>query len=471
MGEFDDQLSLEELYKKYLATPVNLRSQVFDDEDLLGIYDYAGDISDTDTQEEILKLAHELYPDDENFLIRRAYHWLDNSFTEEVGYIAERLPEDSLHRFILLIRLNNDDSAEAWNSLCKGLIKASRKSLDDELIIRVFEIIKTESQLDWMLDNQKSLEDRCLYKDTFLYELAICTNDFRRPQKALSIAKKLTELDPFESKFWYLQASIEGYGLSDMASADRDASYALALAPEFELAQLLLAYLTLLSKKDYERGFGLVDDVLKADDGNPDAIVLGILIAAASGDDSRKKRYLSAMKVSRLDKVSQIAFEILYGDSDNNLSGVAPAYVFLLYTDRTPYEVGPEALVKAAEKNNALIAAFLILFDRNVPDNGFAMKARIAEYLDKAGRPHDVLTLACDHLDFKTLLDIYGTALMYFYAKAGIETGYKDEVRPDLNAMIETAEEMADMPDFFDKVQWTGILHMLKKLRADSYGE
>ncbi len=471
MGEFDDQLSLEELYKKYLSTPVNLRSQKFDDEDLLGIYDYAGDIADLTTQTEILALAHELYPDDEDFLIRRAYHRLDNSLTEEVEYIAKRLPDDSLHRFILLMRLNNDETPEAWNSLCKGLMKASRKSLDDELIIRVFEIIKTESQLDWMLDNQKVIEERCLYKDTFLYELAICTNDFRRPRKALSIAKKLTELDPFESKFWYLQASIEGYGLSDIASADRDASYALALAPEFELAQILLAYLALLGKKEFERGFGLVDEVLKADDSNPDAIVLGILLASASGDGVRKQRYLSAMKVSRLDKVCQIAFEIIYGDEGSSLSNVNPADVFLLYTDRTPYEVGPDALIRAAENNDALIAAFLILYDRNEPANGFAMKARIAEYLDKARRPHDVLTLACDYLDFKTLLDIYGIVMMYFYAKAGIETGYKDEVRPDLNTMVETAEEMAGTPDFFDKIQWTGILQMLKKLRTDTYGE
>ncbi len=61
--------------------------------------------------------------------------------------------------------------------------------------------------------------------------------------------------------------------------------------------------------------------------------------------------------------------------------------------------------------------------------------------------------------------------MMYFYAKAGIETGYKDEVRPDLNTMVETAEEMAGTPDFFDKIQWTGILQMLKKLRTDTYGE
>lgn len=471
MGEFDDQPSLEELYKNFIETPANLRSQTFDDDDLLGVYDYAGDIADTDTQREILWIASQLYPDDEDFLIRRAYYLLDGSFTEEIKYISSRLPEDSLHRFIILIRLNDDDSPDAWDSLCKGLLKAKRRSLDDELIIRIFEVIKTESQLDWLLDNQKNLEERCLYRDTFLYELAICTSDFRRPQKALPIAKKLTVIDPFESKFWYLQASIEGYGLSDISSAESDASYALALAPDLDMAKLLLAYLTLLEGKDYERGFNLVDEILKTDDGNPDAVILGILIASACGDDTRKKRYLSAMKVSRLDKTTQIAFEILFGGEVKDIEHIRLSDIYLLYSDRLPYEVSSEALTKTDEKNDAIVAAFLILYDRNIPDGNFAMKSRIAEYLDKAGRPHDVLTLACDYLDIKTLLEVNGLILMYFYAKAGIATGYKDEVKPDLDTMIELADEKANSSDFLEKIQGIGILHMLKKLRTDTYGE
>ena len=162
------------------------------------------------------------------------------------------------------------------------------------------------------------------------YELAICCNDFHRYERSLAISRTLTSIDPFEAKFWFLQSSIEGYGLSDYESAESDANYALAISPDFDQAKILLAYLTLARGGDYGKAMSLLDGALGTDVNNNDSLVLGALLALQSGNVVRLADYSERIQASSIDNATKIAFGILF-DSNNidKIKGIRLSDLFL----------------------------------------------------------------------------------------------------------------------------------------------
>lgn len=463
-------LSLEELYQKFKNTPANLRHDNFDDEDLLDIYDFAVDINDNATQAEIIGIADRLYADDEEFKIRKAYFLLSSSQFDKVREIAESLPEDSLQRHILLTRIDDNPTSGTREKLFGMLMKASRKSIDDETIIRFFETVASEQELDRLIDNRKSIENRCFYRDTFIYELAICCNDFRRYDKALVLAKELTAIDPFEAKFWYLQASIEGYGLSRIDDAESDASYAMAISPSFDHTKLLLAYLSLYRQKDLEQGLKHVDEVIESGSNNHDAMVLGALLAHSAGNHALKASYISMMETSGAKPSAAIALRLFLDERHLSArSAINPASFYLFYTDRLNFEVTPEWIIAASGDDYSLAAALLILYDSNSASSAvnMSLKAFIAEYLDKASKPEYVITFVQEVIEAELPSDVYGLLMMYFYFKAGIEIGECEAVKSDLEFIMNAAKQYEKTSDmFFDRIQIRGLIGYLEELKA-----
>ena len=471
MSSFDGQLPADKLYRKFLETPDALRADRFSDEDLLCVYDYASDVYDEATQEAVLEIAGRMYPDDEEFLVRRAYYLVPSEDREEIRNIVDELPEGSFHRYILLTRLDMENKEGAREKMFKMLFKASKKSLDDEMVIRFFETIDTEDELDRILDNQQKIEERCMYRDTFLYELAICCNDFHRYERSLAISRTLTSIDPFEAKFWFLQSSIEGYGLSDYESAENDANYALAISPDFDQAKILLAYLTLARGGDYGKAMSSLDGVLGTDVNNNDSLVLGALLALQSGNVMRLADYSERIQASSLDNATKIAFGILF-DSNNidKIKGIKLSDLFLLFTERLPIEMSAEKMIESGEFSHDIIAALLILGSRVGRNDNLAGRLMIAEQLDLAGSYENVIRLVQDNLDSLVSFDIEGLGLLYFYSKAGIATGSKEHVKSDLEFIIKVAKEAEKSSQFFmERMKLRGLISEIEKLYADNY--
>ncbi len=471
MSGLDGQLPADKLYRKFLETPETLRADSFSDEDLLCVYDYASDVYDEATQESVLEIARSIYPDDEEFLVRRAYYLIPSEDGEEIRKIVDELPDESFHRYILLTRLDMENNEGAREKMFKMLFKAPKKSLDDEMVIRFFETIDTEDELDRILDSQQKIEERCMYRDTFLYELAICCNDFHRYERSLAIARTLTSIDPFEAKFWFLQSSIEGYGLSDFESASSDANYALAISPDFDQAKILLAYITLAHGGDYDKAMVLLDEVLEMDVNNNDSMVLGALLALQSGNVERLIDYSEKIQASGLDNAAKIAFEILF-DSKNidKVKGIKLSDLFLLFTERLPIEMSAEKMIESGEFSHEVMAALLILGSKAERTDNLASRLLIAEQLDLAGSYENVIRLVQDNLTNLVSFDINGLGLLYFYSKAGIATGSKKHVKSDLEFIIKVAEEAEKSSLFFmERMKLRGLIGEIEKLYADNY--
>lgn len=79
----DDENPREELYQRFresLRRPVSER--FFDEDELVEVYDYAGDLNDDYVQMEVLFCGARLYPESQALSERRALLYLDTSIDD-----------------------------------------------------------------------------------------------------------------------------------------------------------------------------------------------------------------------------------------------------------------------------------------------------------------------------------------------------------------------------------------------------
>ncbi len=234
----DETNPREELYNQFKASlkePVSER--YFPEDELVEIFDYAGDVADDYAQFEVLFCAARLYPDSQQLLDRKALFYLDTTESDEnpesptaIAFVADNPDMSSPLMDITRLQVNHPEKpVEALNFFLEQY-----DTLGDEEIIRLIDLACDLGQYDWVIQNLDTLRRKTPYAPTLLYELmnrATEAEDFRTVVK---VTEELIESEPFASGYWatqfraYAKLGMEAEARSsfeyakDLATGDED---------------------------------------------------------------------------------------------------------------------------------------------------------------------------------------------------------------------------------------------------------
>lgn len=228
-GEEANRMS--ELYfgfKKELKS--HPRSLYYDEDDLIDIFDYAGDVHDDHIRLEALMLGFKLFPESTDLIKRRAIFLSDIndlSFGQFIVTYNNVMPEDFMWE---ILRCRAFATASDIQSRLVSLLDKFRLEEDEE-IIQFVNLVHQFGQEQWMLDNLDWISERCSYPSNLKYEIARSAESPEQMKNGIELLNNLTEEDPFNTDYWGLLADIQS-ATEQYEEALNSLEYAKALNPE-----------------------------------------------------------------------------------------------------------------------------------------------------------------------------------------------------------------------------------------------
>jgi len=253
----------EELTRRFradLARPVGER--FYSEDDLIDIFDYAGDIADDYLRMEALLLGARLYPDSVELTERRAIFYLYLDRRAFKAYLEDNPAVDTPLWQILRLNLLNPGDPAVERVLQSFVDHAGR--LTDEEVIQLVQLAGSVGASDWVLGHLDDLRAHVDYLPTLLYEAAVQAEDRGLYDRAAELVAELTDLEPYNPDYWTMHASISVMRKRlDEAAADID--YALAIDPDN--LEAMRAKLGVVAERGSADDFDDLADAILARDG------------------------------------------------------------------------------------------------------------------------------------------------------------------------------------------------------------
>lgn len=240
----DDENAREELYNRFkasLSQPVSDR--FFDEDELVELYDYAGDKNDDYVQMEVLFCGARLYPESAALSDRRALLYLETTIDDSdlptpaaAKFIADN-PEHFSPIFDIARLMTNkpDDPVAALEFLL-----SQYNTFSDEEIIRFLELAFEINQYEWVVANLDLLRTKVEYPPVLLYELMRESESLYNDELVIKLAEELIEGEPFSVGYWVTLFKAQARaGKEDDAKSTFE--YAKALSADNPDAILVLA--------------------------------------------------------------------------------------------------------------------------------------------------------------------------------------------------------------------------------------
>lgn len=201
------------------------------EDDIVTVFDTAGDTYDDYLRYEALILGARLYPDSTALLERRAIHYLDTDialFEKFMNdYSGVMTPMMNLLRLNLLENLPYDEIVNGVEAFLGDF-----KFNDDEEVIQFVQTLHTLNLDRWLVDNLDRLKAMVPYLPTLLYEYAFNADGSNiLSEVAVKALEELTEIEPYTADYWTLLSiahSREGNFEKALSAID----YALAIDPD-----------------------------------------------------------------------------------------------------------------------------------------------------------------------------------------------------------------------------------------------
>lgn len=228
--ENDSKYELLDRFRADLKRPLSER--YYSEDELVAIFDYAGDEFDDYVRTEVLLLGMRLYPDSAELLSRRAIFYRDY----DPGVFHDFLDDNAAagsDSLMALMRLSSSSLSgeEAEAALDDFLLTHSLS--DDEEVIR---LVQTAHELEadsWLVRNLKRIREKVEYLPSLLYEIAILSNVSEEFDKiAEASLEELTEMEPYAPEYWTMLGLVY-VRHGRMAEARSAVDYALAIDPEY----------------------------------------------------------------------------------------------------------------------------------------------------------------------------------------------------------------------------------------------
>ena len=262
---------LRQLYERFKAELVERPQEMYyDEDDLVMIFDMAGDYFDRYVQLQALIMGRRLFPDSEQLELRLGFAMLD--MYDEVSmddYLRVNEYRQGLLWDIMRLRgrrLRSDEMPACLD----GLLERYRLE-EDEDVIQFMNLITAYECEDWLVQNYRRLVDRCRYRDTALNECAEVLR-YHSPDLALGMVEELTRLDPFNADAWIKLAEIYR-SKEDVDEGLSAIEYARALRPDDYFPLYVEATLLVFRDPASQRAAELLQQVIKANPGMYEAKV------------------------------------------------------------------------------------------------------------------------------------------------------------------------------------------------------
>lgn len=232
-----------ELYSRFIADlESNDRRPYYEEDELVELFDFAGDRDDAKVRCEVLFAAARLYPESVPLRMRRAIYYFENGMDSAARNIMDTLPENMFLRHVLALRLDSvnidsDTGAERMDML----MQHAPEKFTDEDVIQLVNAAEEIGAHDWLKAHREQIRYHCDYLPSFLYEYAEAMMEAERYADAAEALDELTLLEPFNIDYWDFLAQAYGAdGKYDQAL--QAAEYSMAINPDGARARLNRAH-------------------------------------------------------------------------------------------------------------------------------------------------------------------------------------------------------------------------------------
>ncbi len=196
----------DELYHRFLQSlkePANER--FFDEDELVEIFDYAGDLGDDYARSEVLFCGARLYPDSLQLQERRALLYLDLEDAEKdirEGSAAAYMTDNPGYSSLLfdIVKLETDRPQNGPAAL--AFLMDAYQQFSDEEAIRFAQLAFDLDAYDWLKANLVNLRKKVSYLPSLLYEIMQEADSRCDDETTISLAEELIELEPFSVAYW-----------------------------------------------------------------------------------------------------------------------------------------------------------------------------------------------------------------------------------------------------------------------------
>lgn len=239
MQYFDDMIDeneneVKELVERFRRSlRENTSESYFDEDDLIEIFDYAGDHGDDYIRMEVLLRAARFFPESDELWERRAVFYSDVIPESVEQFTADTMDRQTLLTTIISLRsatLTEEQAKEALNKI----VEANSKFTDEE-VIQIVDFASDNGCMRWVTDNMDLLKSKITYLPTLLYETGAELIDHGDYDLAIPVIEQLVGEMPFNVEYWNLMA--EAYAGNDREQdAEEATDTALAIDPENQAA-------------------------------------------------------------------------------------------------------------------------------------------------------------------------------------------------------------------------------------------
>lgn len=249
----DRRQELCERFRKSLTKPVGER--FFDEDELIDLFDFAGDMADDYLKMEVLMCGARLYPESALLKERRAIFYSFVSDDAASKFLEDNPQENSPMWEIMRLRSrapHGKDAERALEYLLGGVDK-----LDDEEVIQFVELASQLGAYDWLVANEKQLRRQSEYAPILIYEMAVVSELNHNYEKAVAYLEELTEAEPFNAYYWYMLAQdFDMLDKRDRAMAALD--YSLAIDPDGKEALQMRARMLIGDEKTQDEAAEII---------------------------------------------------------------------------------------------------------------------------------------------------------------------------------------------------------------------
>lgn len=201
----------------------------FSEDDLVDLFDYAGDVGNDYLRAEALMWGARIYPDSERLFERRGVFYSDVLSDQDVAaFTSTNSGTVTFLTSLLDLRARNLGQEGTLEEL-KFLIN-SYEGLDDEDAIQFVNLAADTGNIDWLMENLDMLRGKVQYEPVLLYEIGAESVEHGKPEYGEKTFSMLVEQEPYNADFWSGLCQTQ-FELGKFANAEESVDMALAINP------------------------------------------------------------------------------------------------------------------------------------------------------------------------------------------------------------------------------------------------
>lgn len=320
----------DELLQRFISIigePVG--SLFFDEDELIEIFDYAGDLNDDFIKMEVLWWGAKLYPDSSALAERKANLYYELGNVTAAKKILKVVPKESIMRRLLILKITNPPQNEVISEL-SNILEVIDDFKDEEII----QFVQTAGELhayEWLKSQKISIQLKCSFPQTFLYELIGIAEENSDYDFIISLLEELTELEPFNSEFWEMTADYYNFHFNEPEKTLNAAEYALAIDPDAPKSIMLRAKALFDLKYPLSEIEGPLMQLIKRLPSDKAPVQILSMILAESNEKDRAISLISDYLDNHSGDRMMLSSLIYYSDGEINIK-----YLQDFYADQMP---------------------------------------------------------------------------------------------------------------------------------------